>query len=138
MNSSQLLDEQTAMRLRSANPEPFSPHTVHEARVRITLKQVLKRARALRLKKASSHRRYLLLKKSKKVLTRGVQEELRQLLIEFRALSVEMKAAKDTLRGIRATREEQSRYFQDGYRLGIEHAALQRQQQEIDKRKVTI
>lgn len=63
--------------------------------------------------------------------------ELQQMLIEFRALGKEMKIAKDVLRGVRSTAEQRSTVFQNGYRLGLESAVVQRQQEELDKRKGT-
>jgi ribulose bisphosphate carboxylase small subunit len=136
MNSEQLEQEQKLLKARlSADPEYFGVHGIAEAKQRVTVREALKVARRLRLKKRSSHRRYLALKKSKKVLTRSVQEELRSLLAEFHALNVEMADARRTLRGIRETREQTSRYFQDGYKLGVEHAAVKLQQQEIDNQE---
>jgi hypothetical protein len=128
---------QRDLKARSADPEYFDASTVQSAKVRLTVRETIRLARKLRLKKQSSHRRYLALKKSKKVLNRSVRGELNSLLVEFHALNVEMKAARDVLRGVRETREQTSRYFQDGYRLGIEHAALQLQQKQIDNQERT-
>ena len=111
-----LKDEQEKLRLRN-----------------VTVPQTLKQAKALRRKKHRDHKRYLVLKKRKKVLTNAVQDELRSLLVSFRELGTEMKIAKDSLKNVRETSAQKSTYFQDGYRLGIEYAQVQAKQQALDQ-----
>lgn len=107
-----LKDEQEKLRLRN-----------------VTVPQTLKQAKALRRKKHYSHKRYLALKKSKKVLTRAVRAELQGLLVEFRELGAEMRIVKDTLKGIRETREQYSAAFLAGVAMGKEYAQVQAQAQ---------
>lgn len=128
--------EQAAMRQRLTNPEDhFGAHTVQEAKVRLTTRETIRLARKLRLKKQSSHRRYLALKRDKKKLTRSVQEELRSLLAEFHALNVEMADARRTLKGIRETREQRSAMFLSGVEMGKAFAQAEAKQQQIDNQE---
>ena len=137
MNSAQLEAAQRDMAARNAIPEHFSVHTVADARQRMTVRQTLRIARQLRKKKHRDHKRYLALRRNKKVLTNAVRDELRALLVSFREMSAECRAARDGLRGVRTTAEQRSAAFQNGYRLGIEHAKIQRLQEEYDKQKGT-
>jgi hypothetical protein len=110
--------------------KPKSPKTrlLTPARaVRIFLAQELKRARRLNRRKHKAHRWYLALKRSKKKLTQEVDAELRALLVSFREMNAAMRESRDALRGALNTYDRQSRQFQMGYALGLEHAELKQQ-----------
>jgi hypothetical protein len=97
MNSEQLEAAQRDMAARNAIPEHFGAQTVADARQRLTVRQTLRIARALRKKKSRDHKRYLALRRNKKVLTNAVRDELRSLLVEFRAMNVACKEVKGIL-----------------------------------------
>jgi hypothetical protein len=131
MNAGQLAQAQEQMRQkheRLPKPKPLKPKPLTPARaLRIFIAQELKKARALNRRKNEAHQQYLAWKRSKKKLTREVDAELRALLVSFREMNAAMRESRNALRGALNTYDRQSRQFQLGYALGLEHAELKQQ-----------
>lgn len=109
---------------RSGPEPPKRKLLTSQQAVRIFIRQELKKARRLNRRKHEAHRQYLALKRSKKKLTQEVGAELRSLLVSFREMNAAMRESRDALRGALNTYERQSRQFQLGYALGLEHSEI--------------
>jgi hypothetical protein len=121
MNSAELERAQLAMRQKHLPP----------------VKQTLRLAKQLRKRKHRDHKRYLALKKERKVLTRAVAQELRSLLVSFREMNSAMKDVTADLHGVRDTNAQKSRHSLLGLAAGREEGLMKKQQEEFDKMKGT-